>query len=547
MVMKKYGQMLRNEFQGYSVNRLIKDMMAGLTVAAVALPLALAFGVASGADAAAGLITAIIAGIIATILSGSSNQISGPTGAMTAILITLVAEYKMQGVFIACIMAGIIMLIAGLLKLGKLIQFIPRPVVTGFTSGIAIIIALGQIDNLFGTTSNGSSTLMKIASYGTLGFHPNWQAILCGVLVIAVMIAYPKKWNIKVPSSLIGIIVAGLASVIFKLDVITVGDIPRTLIHSDRISFLGLSGEMLINLISPAISIASLGMIESLLCGTCASNMSKKPFDANQELIAQGVANIAMPFFGGVPSTAAIARTSVAIKSGGQTRMTGIFQSVWLILCMFLLSPIMGKLPLAALAGVLIVTAWRMNEWHSIKYMFSHKMKGAIAKFLVTMAATVIFDLTIAILIGVVFALILMVAKMSKIEVEFSGVYNQKLLGNHEDVEINNQRTVVVYISGALFFANAETVINKIKDMNGSYDKFIVQLRGINYIDISAAQVMSEFLKEQLNEKKEMVFTGTRDSVMRMLRRSGFVEQAGEENFYTSVDKVLLKEERKFS
>lgn len=354
---------LRTEFAGYNADKLLKDVMAGLTVCAVALPLALAFGVSSGASAAAGLVTAILAGVVIAILGGASYQVSGPTGAMSAVLIGIVAQYGLQGVFFACFAAGVLLLAAGLLKLGRLIGFIPMPVIMGFTSGTAIIIALGQVDNFFGTVSEGSSNLEKLASYARLGFHPNLQAVLIGVLVVAVMLVWPKKWGAKIPGSLIGIIAATALAAALGLDELAVvGDIPRTLLLSDRLHLGSLSLDMLSDLISPVVTIAALGMIESLLCGASAARMKSESFHADQELIAQGVGNILLPFFGGVPATAAIARTSVAIKSGQQTRLTSVFHSVFLLASMFLLGGVMARLPLSALAGVLMVTAWRMND-----------------------------------------------------------------------------------------------------------------------------------------------------------------------------------------
>lgn len=414
-MIKKYISDLKTEFKGYNLSRLSKDIMAGLTVCAVALPLAIAFGVGSGADAAAGLITAILSGIIMSLLSGASFQISGPTGAMTAVLMVIVAKYHLTGVFVATLMAGIIILLCGVFRLGKLIKYIPTPVVTGFTSGIAIIIAMGQIDNFFGTTSVGETALQKIASYGELGFSPNWQAVICAAAVMLIMIVYPKKWNAKVPSSLVSIIIVGILSYVLKFDVITVGEIPRTLMPENRLVFANVDWASVTNLISPAISIAALGMIESLLCGASASRMKNEPFDADRELIAQGVGNIVIPFFGGVPSTAAIARTSVAIKSGCETRLCGVFHSVALLASMFLLGPVMAQLPLSALAGVLMMTAWRMNEWHAIKDFFKNKKIAAISKFFVTMIATVVFDLTVAIIIGIVYSLILKVFKIAEL------------------------------------------------------------------------------------------------------------------------------------
>ena len=288
---------LKQEFAGYNSKKLLADMMAGLTVCAVALPLALAFGVSSGASAAAGLVTAIIAGVVIAILGGASYQISGPTGAMSAVLVGIVAEYGLQGVFFACLAAGVLLL-AGVFKLGRLISFIPMPVIMGFTSGIAIIIAMGQIDNFFGTVSEGDSNLEKIASYGRLGFHPNMQAVLIGLLVVLVMVFWPKKWGARVPGSLVGIILATIVATVAGMDQLAVvGDIPKTLLLADRLSLGGLSFTMLENMISPIVTIAALGMIESLLCGASASRMKGEAFNADQELIAQGVGNILLPLF----------------------------------------------------------------------------------------------------------------------------------------------------------------------------------------------------------------------------------------------------------
>ena len=402
-MIKNYLTSLKQELSGYNTAKLMKDIMAGLTVCAVALPLALAFGVSSGATAAAGLVTAIIAGVVIAVLGGASFQISGPTGAMSAVLVGIVASYGLQGVFFACFAAGALLLLAGIFKLGRLISFIPMPVIMGFTSGIAIIIAMGQIDNFFGTASEGSSNLAKIASYARLGFHPNLQAVLIGLLVVVVMIVWPKKWGARVPGSLVGIILATVVSALFRMDSIaTVGDIPRTLMLADRLDLGSLNLDILKNLISPIVTIAALGMIESLLCGASASRMKNEPFNADQELIAQGVGNMLLPLFGGVPATAAIARTSVAVKSGQQTRLASVFHSVFLLASMFLLGGVMARLPLSALAGVLMVTAWRMNDWGGIRYIFRHKFKSGISQFLITMLATVVFDLTVALQLGVV-------------------------------------------------------------------------------------------------------------------------------------------------
>ena len=352
-MLNNYILRLKSEFKGYNSQKLVKDILAGLTVAAVALPLALAFGVSSGADAGAGLITAIVAGLLIGGLSGASYQISGPTGAMSAILIGLSTTYGLQGVFVASFISGVMLLIASLFKFGKVVSFIPSSVITGFTSGIAIIIATGQIDNFFGVTSKGGNTIEKLFSYSKLGFPINKYALMFGLLVVFIMLIWPKKWGSIFPSSLAGIIIALIVNLVGHFDVTVVGKIPTTLFPDARLSILSLNLTTITHLIIPAFSIAMLGMIESLLCGASAGKMKNEKLDADMELFAQGVGNMVIPFFGGVPATAAIARTSVAIKAGGQTRLVSIFHAIALLISMFVLGPFMSQIPLSALAGPL--------------------------------------------------------------------------------------------------------------------------------------------------------------------------------------------------
>lgn len=540
---KKFSTDLKKEFCGYNISKFGKDCMAGLTVVAVALPLALAFGVSSGADAAAGLITAIIAGIIIGFFSGASYQISGPTGAMSAILITIVARYQLQGVFIATLLAGIILLICGLFKLGKLVGFIPAPVITGFTSGIAIIIALGQIDNFFGTHSIGDTAIQKIISYFSIGFVPNWQTLLIGALVVLIMVLYPKKWNNVVPSSLISIIIAGLVSNFAGFEIATVGSIPKSLLSDNRLIFSDFNFNMIKNLISPAFTIAALGMIESLLCGASASRMKNEAFDADRELVSQGIGNILLPFFGGVPATAAIARTNVAIKSGGVTRLTSIIHSLGLLASMFFLGGIMAKLPLAALAGVLMVTAWRMNEWKSIKYFFSKKFKSAITQFLVTMLATVIFDLTWAIIIGILISFILFVVNSSNLQVSISPVQNRKLKEKIKnfDAEKMNADTLVAYVNGPIFFTTVDKFKKALTNIKNC-SKVIFSLRGCTTVDLCGIQTMKEMTTYLEKEGITVVFCGIQPMIKDYMNRSGLFDTLKESQIFSSVDQALLCE-----
>ena len=514
------------------MNRLLKENMSNTGKNLIGMSVILVIGTILN-------LGGIIAGVVIAVLGGASYQISGPTGAMSAVLIGIVAQYGLQGVFFACFAAGVLLLAAGLLKLGRLIGFIPMPVIMGFTSGIAIIIALGQVDNFFGTVSEGSSNLEKLASYARLGFHPNLQAVLIGVLVVAVMLVWPKKWGAKIPGSLIGIIAATALAAVLGLDELAVvGDIPRTLLLSDRLHLGSLSLDMLSDLISPVVTIAALGMIESLLCGASAARMKSEPFHADQELIAQGVGNILLPFFGGVPATAAIARTSVAIKSGQQTRLTSVFHSVFLLASMFLLGGVMARLPLSALAGVLMVTAWRMNDWAGIRYIFTHRFKSAISQFLVTMLATVVFDLTVAIILGVIYSAILYVARSSRIHVAFSTIDGNRLRYDVGKSPILDSAGVV-YVTGSLFFGAVDEFNHRLQDIPEE-DHLILSLRGMPSVDVSGAQAVLELCHRLLAKGHTIAFCGVAEDVRSYFDRAGVTALVGESAYYHSADRAIL-------
>lgn len=544
MLIKNYVLQLKKEFKGYNAAAFTKDLMAGLTVAAVALPLALAFGVSSGADAAAGLVTAIIAGIVIGLFSGGFYQISGPTGAMAAILISIIAAYGLQGVFAATFIAGIILVLCGIFHIGRLTSFIPSPVITGFTSGIAVIIALGQVDNFFGVTSNGANAIAKLMSYRQLGFPVNMEATLLGLFVVLFMVFFPKKWNAAVPASFLSIILATAVSIICKLDIAVVGAIPKTLFLDTRFHIGALDIDTMKGLLGPAISIAMLGMIESLLCGASAGKMANVRLDSDQELIAQGMGNILIPFFGGIPATAAIARTSVALKSGARTRLTGIFHGVGLLIFMFVLGPVMAKIPLSALAGVLMVTAFRMNDWAEIKYIFSHHFKGASAKYLITMAATIVFDLTTAIMIGIVTALILLVNRLSDIEINYEKVDMKRIRNTDETIAKEFDNAIVAYMTGSILFANTQA-IEEIEAHTRAYDTILLSMRGVSYMDISGAIAFMHVLNDLQKAGKKIILCGVPNKTMTMLQRSGIYDMLGEDNFYWSVERALLHSETK--
>ncbi len=505
----KYIRDLRREFHGYNPNRLLRDLMAGLTAASVALPLALAFGVSSGADAAAGLVTAIAAGLIIGALSGASYQISGPTGAMSAILIGVSARHGIDGVLLAGLISGILLIAMSLFNVGSLVQFIPSPVIAGFTSGIAVVIALGQVDNFFGVSSRGADLMEKLMSYRALGFSPGLEAVAMGCLAALVMAFWPRKWPL--PGSLAAIAAALALNLIVNPSVPAmreVGEIPRSLLGAGRLTFSSLTLRGLADAAGPAVSIAALGMIESLLCGLSAGRMKDEPMDARRELMAQGVGNLLLPFLGGVPATAAIARTSVAIKAGQQTRLTGLVHSLALIGSMFALSPVMSRIPLSALAGVLMVTAWRMNEWAAIRQIFASRMKHAIMMYLITLVCTVLFDLTLAIAAGILAAAISFVFKSARLTLAA------------ED-EPGGRR--VISLKGALFFGT-QGQIRKIETLAEGANAIVIDLSGAHSADLSALSALNELRGQLTARGVDVAIAGARTEVNREMGRIGMAE-----------------------
>jgi SulP family sulfate permease len=537
--------LLKEEFSSYNTLIFRQDLLAGLTVAAVALPLALAFGVASGATAMAGLVTAIIAGFVIGFLSGAPYQISGPTGAMSALLIILAQKYGLTGIWVAGGMAGIMLLAIGLLRLGRFMAFIPAPVISGFTSGIALIIAIGQVDNLLGIQTAGSaSAAVKFLGYFNGGFTVDWHALALGGIVIATMLLWPRKWNTRFPSSLLGIILATVLNSVLKWPVAVIGEIPQTLLLSDRLGFSMIPWNDLGDFIAPAMTITALGAVESLLCGAVASKMTGVRLQANQELIAQGVGNIVIPFFGGVPATAAIARSSVGIRSGGKTRMVSIFHALALLASMFILAPVMSGIPLTALAGVLIVTAWRMNEFEAIRYIFSHRFKTAMVTFTLTLLATITLDLTQAILIGAIISAAVFINQSAGISIEVQEVDPEKLRKRGIENSGKCRHVRVAYLTGPLFFA-ATGNFNEAFARLGDTHALILSMRGTPLIDISGMQAMQALQEKLKQQGTTLMVAGLQENVQLMLARGGLIEAIGPENIFWSADQAIVEAEKR--
>ncbi|HJR81610.1 MAG TPA: SulP family inorganic anion transporter [Anaerolineales bacterium] len=543
MPRRSLARLYRDEFTNYSIAKFQQDLLAGLTVAAVALPLALAFGVASGASAAAGLVTAIIAGFIMAFLAGAPYQISGPTGAMSAVLVVLVSRYGLEGIWVAGLLSGVLLLVIGILRLGRFIAFIPSAVISGFTSGIALIIFIGQIDNFLGIQTPAAETAAsKLLGYFSGTFTPDWRALSLGLVVIGTMIFWPAKWNARLPASLLGIILATLFNWILNWPVSIIGDIPRTLFLEQGLSLTSIPWGNLPDFLVPVLTITALGAVESLLCGAVGSNMTGIRMQANQELIAQGVGNMLIPFFGGVPATAAIARSSVGIKSGGQTRLVSIIHAVGLLLSMFLLAPFMARIPLAALAGVLMVTAVRMNEWPAIRFMFGKRFKTDMIAFLITMFATIVLDLTQAILIGTFLAGAVFLNKIASIEIDVQEVDAGKLRQRGIETAGKCRHVRVAFLTGPLFFA-ASGQLNEAFQRLGDTHALILSMRGVPLVDTAGLEAIHQ-LNERLQEQGgTLMFAGVHDNARQMMERGGLVKAIGEQNFFWSSDQAIVQAE----
>ncbi|MFN8499750.1 MAG: SulP family inorganic anion transporter [Anaerolineae bacterium] len=534
--------LVRREFAHYDVVVFQKDVLATLTVTAVALPLALAFGVASGADAAAGLVTAILAGLIMGLLGGSSYLISGPTGAMSAVLIALAVRSGLPAVWLAGLLAGVMLIILGVFRLGRVVSLIPAPVISGFTSGIAIIIALGQVDNALGIkTPPFDNVAQRLLYYAQHGVSPNPFAVAVTVIVMGIMIVWPHvPMGRRIPGSLVGIVIATLLVVALGWEVPVIGAVPRSILLENRLRLDGIPWRDLSSLVIPAMSIAALGAIETLLAGAVAGNMTGVRLHSSVELVAQGIGNIVIPLFGGVPATAAIARTSVNIKSGGVTRVVPVLHGILLLLVALLFASVIARVPMAALAGVLMVTAWRMNEWHAINFFFSKRLKHAMAAFVVTLAATVFLDLTQAIIVGFGLSTLIFVAQMSDLQVTRQTVDSQRMtLAGHQFIHPGTPISVY-YLSGPLFFAAARKMLDEVETADATDAALILSMRGVPLIDATGIEVLRELWHRQHGGGGDLLLAAIQPRVENLLRRTGFLDEIGSEHVFWSADRAIL-------
>ncbi|MDR3251585.1 MAG: sulfate permease [Tannerella sp.] len=540
--------------KSYSGEKFANDLMAGIIVGIVALPLAIAFGIASGVSPEKGLITAIIGGFIVSLLGGSSVQIGGPTGAFIVIVYGIIQNFGVEGLAIATLIAGILLVLMGLLRLGTVIRFIPYPIVVGFTSGIALTIFTTQMKDLFGMTVDKmpGDFVSKWIVYAQNISSSSWLSLLVGLASIAIIV-YTPKISKKIPGSLVAIVVMTIVVYIMRryfgiAEIETIGDrfeINAALPGPETISI----NMDTINLLLPsAFTIAILGAIESLLSATVADGATSKRHNSNTELIAQGAANIIVPIFGGIPVTGAIARTMTNINNGGRTPVAGLIHAVVLLLILLFLGPLTKHIPMACLAGVLIIVSYNMSEWRTFRSLMKNP-KSDIVVLLVTFFLTVIFDLTIAIEIGLLLAMVLFMRRI--METTKVSVSTEKIdLSNDSDIAYDDEALVIprgveVYeIDGPFFFGIANKFDECMKNIGEKPKARIIRMRKVPFIDSTGLHNLESLCRLSSKENIQVILSGVNGKVRDVLMKSNVDRMIGSENICSNIQEALGMAER---
>ncbi len=546
--MHEFQPKLFESLRTYNKEKFMADLMSGIIVGIVALPLAIAFGIASGVSPEKGIYTAIIAGFIISFLGGSSVQIGGPTGAFIVIVYGIVEQFGVQGLAIATVLAGIMLILMGVLKLGTVIKFIPYPIVVGFTSGIALTIFSTQIKDFFGLTTP------KLPA----GFFEKWSiyfqnlssmslwATLIGVLSVVIIVITPKIWK-KIPGSLIAIILMTVGAYLLKEfagigTIETIGD--RFAIKSSLpgVQRIGINLESIRLLFPSAFTIAILGAIESLLSATVADGVIGKKHNSNMELIAQGIANLVVPFFGGIPATGAIARTMTNINNGGRTPIAGIIHSIILLLILLFLGGLTKHIPMACLAGVLVIVAYNMSEWRTFLSLLKQS-KSTMSILLTTFGLTVVFDLTVAIQVGLLLSIFLFIKRMNEttqVSLTRDTLDISKEIESHsgslKDEVLHLPRGIEVYeIDGPFFFGVANKFDEKMREIGDDPNVRIIRMRKVPFIDSTGINNLETLCKSAKKEKIQIILSGVIDSVHEKLMKSQIPALIGEDNICANI------------
>lgn len=544
--MKEFKPKLFSVMKNYSGSQLVKDIVAGIIVAIIALPLSIALAIASGVGPEAGIYTAIVAGFIVSLLGGSRVQIAGPTAAFATIVAGIVMKDGMQGLIIASIMAGIILIIMGLCRFGSLLKYIPDPITTGFTAGIAVTLFIGQIKDFTGIKyMNGETpveTAEKIKALVVNAATTNYQAVLIGALAL-VILCLSQKFLKKIPGSFIAVIVTAVIVEVFHLDVNTIGKqfeniqagLPPLSINASMFTF-----EAFKNQFTNAVTIAFLAGIESLLSAVVADSMIGSKHRPNMELIAQGIANIASVCFGGIPATGAIARTAANIKNGGRTPIAGMVHSVTLLLVVVFLMPYAKLIPMPCIAAILFQVAYNMSGWKRFVKLVKSSPKSDIIVLLITFALTVIFDLVVAIEVGVILAAVLFMKRMSEVtQVEGWKDFDPDNDPDSIDLRVLPKHTIVYEISGPMFFASA----GKILQITPKEDTkaLVLRMRSVSTIDATAMRNLELLLDDCQNRGVQLILSHVNEQPMNVIRKAGFEKKLGQENFCAHIDAALSR------
>ena len=547
--MIEFRPALLTSLKHYSREKFTADLMAGIIVGIVALPLAIAFGIASGVSPEKGIITAIIAGFLTSALGGSRVQIGGPTGAFIVIVYGIIQQYGIEGLTVATIMAGVFLILLGLFRLGTIIKFIPYPIVVGFTSGIAVTIFTTQIKDLFGLTTPempgdfAGKWMVYFQNFGTIDL---W-ATAVGVISVAI-IALTPRFSKKIPGSLIAIVVMTLAVYLLKRyagidSVETIGD--RFTINSQLPDAVipALSWEGMKGLLPAAITIAVLGAIESLLSATVADGVTGDKHNSNQELVAQGIANVVTPLFGGIPATGAIARTAANIKNGGRTPIAGMVHSVVLLLILVVLMPYAALIPMPVIAAILFMVAYNMCDIKTFVNLCKTSPKSDIIVLVSTFVLTVVFDLVVAIEVGILLAAILFMKRMSDV----TEVEGWKYVDEDDDADSLALRVVpdhitVYEISGPLFFGAADKILKITLDEKRRC--LVLRMRSVSAIDATAMHNLEKLYEDCQKKGIQLIFSHVNEQPWRVMEKNGFIEKVGADNFCAHIDDALKRAEQ---
>ena len=541
---EKLKPKLFSVMKNYSKEQFLKDVVAGVIVAIIALPLSIALALASGVGPEQGLYTAIVAGFIVAFLGGSRVQIAGPTAAFATIVAGIVATDKMDGLIISTVLAGIIMIIMGLFRFGALIKYIPGIITSGFTFGIAVTILIGQVKDFLGLKFEKSpvETVDKVAEICLRMHTINWQALLIGLLSLAILILWPKKLE-KIPASLIAVLVCSAVVELSGIGVNTIGDLYTISSAPPKFTVPEVTFERVKAMVPNAFTIAVLAAVESLLSCVVADGMIGSKHRSNMELVAQGAANIGSALFGGIPATGAIARTAANVKNGGRTPVAGMVHSVVVLIILILLMPYASMIPMPTIAAILFIVAYNMCGWRNIRNTIKTAPKSDIMVMLVTLVFTVVFDLVVAIGVGIVLAALLFMKRMADVTEAHAWVDI-----DDEDTDPDNillkkipQNTRVFEINGPMFFAANDKFRYMLDDKH--IDVLVIRMRNVPAVDATGVESLTRIVKRCERHNVKVVFSHVNEQPMHAMEKAGLVEVVGKENFCNHIDTALVRAE----